>query len=91
MNITPLGTLARTHTCGELTAAHAGQEVVLLGWVHRTRELGASLVFVDLRDRHGITQVVARDDEALAEVAKSLRSEYVVAVLGGWSRARPRR
>jgi aspartyl-tRNA synthetase len=82
MNITPLGTLARTHTCGELTAAHAGQDVVLLGWVHRVRELGASLVFVDLRDRHGITQIVARDDEALADAAKSLRSEYVIAVLG---------
>jgi aspartyl-tRNA synthetase len=82
MNITPLGTLARTHTCGELTNAHAGQDVILLGWVHRVRELGASLVFVDLRDRHGITQVVARDNEALTTVATSLRSEYVVAVLG---------
>jgi aspartyl-tRNA synthetase len=82
MNTRPLGNLARTHTCGELTAAHAGQDVVLLGWVHRVRELGPSLVFVDLRDRHGITQVVARDDAALAEAAKSLRSEYVIAVRG---------
>ena len=82
MNITPLGSLARTHTCGELTPAHAGQEVVLLGWVHRVRDLGASLVFLDIRDRHGLTQVVARDNEALAEAAKSLRSEYVIAVRG---------
>jgi aspartyl-tRNA synthetase len=82
MNITPLGTLARTHTCGELTAAHAGQDVVLLGWVHRVRELGASLVFIDIRDRHGLTQVVVRDDEGMAEEARRLRSEYVIAVLG---------
>ena len=57
----PLGTLARTHTCGGLTAAHVGQDVVLLGWVHRIRDLGA-LVFIDIRDRHGITQVDLRDD-----------------------------
>jgi aspartyl-tRNA synthetase len=89
MNITPLGTLARTHTCGELTSDHVGQDVVLLGWVHRIREMGASLVFLDIRDRHGITQVVARDDEALAEAARRLRAEFVVAVIGRVSARAP--
>ncbi len=77
----PLGTLARTHTCGALTAADVGQNVVLLGWVHRLRDLG-SLVFIDIRDRHGVTQVVVRDNEALVGLAERLRGEYVIAVLG---------
>ena len=81
MQIEPLGTLARTHTCGELTAAGVGRDVVLLGWVHRVRDLGA-LVFIDVRDRHGITQVVARATETLVATAKRLRSENVVAVIG---------
>ena len=81
MDITPLGTLARTHTCGALTAADVGADVVLLGWVHRIRDLGA-LVFLDLRDRHGLTQVVVRDQPALVEAVKGLRSEFVVAALG---------
>jgi aspartyl-tRNA synthetase len=81
MDITPLGSLARTHTAGELTAADIGQDVVLLGWVHRTRDLGP-LLFIDLRDRQGITQVVVRENEALVSNAKKLRSEFVVAVLG---------
>ena len=77
----PLGTLARTHTCGALTAADVGQDVVLLGWVHRLRDLG-SLVFIDIRDRHGLTQVVVRDNEALVGLAERLRAEYVIAVIG---------
>ena len=77
----PLGTLARTHTCGALTAADVGRDVVLLGWVHRLRDLG-SLVFIDIRDRHGVTQVVVRDNEALVGLAERLRAEYVIAVLG---------
>ena len=81
MNIQPLGTLARTHTCGALTAADVGQDVVLLGWVHRVRDLG-SLLFFDIRDRHGLTQVVAKDNPALVGDAQSLRPEFVVAVLG---------
>ena len=81
MKIEPLGTLARTHTAGELTSADSGKDVVLLGWVHRVRDLG-SLVFIDVRDRHGLTQVVARANDALVEEAKKLRSEFVVAVLG---------
>ncbi|CAN5783072.1 aspartate--tRNA ligase [soil metagenome] len=81
MDITPLGTLARTHTAGELTAQHIGQDVVLLGWVHRTRDLGP-FVFIDLRDRHGLTQIVVRDNEALVADAKRLRAEFVIAVTG---------
>jgi aspartyl-tRNA synthetase len=77
----PLGKLARTHTCGALTAADVGHDVVLLGWVHRVRDLG-SLIFIDIRDRHGITQVVVRDNDALVKAAERLRSEYVIAVLG---------
>jgi aspartyl-tRNA synthetase len=75
----PLGNLYRTHTCGELRSTDVGQDVVLLGWVHRVRDLG-SLVFVDLRDRYGLTQVVARDE--MADAAKRLRGEFVAAVLG---------
>ncbi|HEX6975391.1 MAG TPA: aspartate--tRNA ligase [Vicinamibacterales bacterium] len=86
MNIVPLGKLARTHTAGELTAKNVGQEVVLLGWVHRVRDLGA-LLFIDLRDRHGLTQVVV-DAEPLLADAKTLRSEFVIAVLG---KVQPRR
>ncbi len=76
-----LGTLARTHTCGALTAGDVGTEVVLLGWAHRVRDLG-SLVFIDLRDRYGLTQLTARDDAALVEAAKRVRSEFVVAAVG---------
>jgi len=58
-----------------------GREATLLGWVHRVRDLG-SLVFIDIRDRFGVTQVVARDDEALLAQAKRLRPEFVVALSG---------
>jgi aspartyl-tRNA synthetase len=58
-----------------------GKDVVLLGWVHRVRDMG-SLLFLDVRDRHGLTQVVIEGDAALLERAKRVRSEFVVAVLG---------
>jgi aspartyl-tRNA synthetase len=81
-NVAPLGNLRRTHTCGALTAADADSDAVLLGWVHRIRDMGG-VVFVDVRDRHGVTQVVAREDHPnLVEAAKRLRPEYVVAVIG---------
>ncbi len=78
-----LGDLKRTHMCGQLRASDAGSEVVLMGWVNRRRDLG-NLIFLDLRDRSGITQVVVTAD-AGAEVhdkANALRSEFVVAVIG---------
>ena len=83
-----LGSLARTHTCGALRATDVGAGVVLLGWVHRVRDLG-SLIFLDIRDRHGHTQVVVEGDEGLIERAKRLRSEYVVAILGHVERRSP--
>jgi aspartyl-tRNA synthetase len=77
----PLGNLTRTHTCGALRADDVGAEVVLLGWVHRIRDLGG-VTFIDIRDRAGISQVVVRENEALMAVAKRLRSEYVIGVSG---------
>ena len=78
----PLGELTRTHTCGALRADHVGAAVVLLGWVHRVRDLGG-LLFIDLRDREGVTQVVFHpDDAAMMARAKRLRSEFVVGVTG---------
>jgi aspartyl-tRNA synthetase len=88
MNIQPLRNLARTHTCGALGLEHEGQDVVLLGWVHRLRDLG-SLAFFDIRDRHGVTQVVARDNPDLVAAVQELRPEYVVAVLGRVERRSP--
>src|SRR5438552_8276218 len=76
-----LGDLTRTHTCGALRADDVGAEVVLLGWVHRIRDLGG-VTFIDVRDRAGVSQVVVRENEALMTVAKRLRSEYVVGVSG---------
>jgi aspartyl-tRNA synthetase len=75
--------MIRTHTCGELTVAHIGQTVVLNGWVHARRDHG-NVIFYDLRDRWGITQIVfnpAIDAKAHAQ-AHQLRSEYVVAIRG---------
>ena len=73
----------RTVTCGALTAADAGKDVILNGWVHRTRGLGG-LTFILLRDRYGITQVVVGDkaSEEVKQTASSLKSEYCIAVKG---------
>jgi aspartyl-tRNA synthetase len=84
------GPLERTHTCGELRPEHAGARVVLMGWVHRRRDLGP-LTFLDLRDRYGITQIVCdehRSPQAHA-VAKHVRNEYVLAVVGTVVRRAP--
>jgi len=78
-----LGSLQRTQTCGELRAEQDGQSVVLMGWVNRRRDHG-NLIFLDVRDRTGITQVVL-DKEVSGEAhakAEAARSEYVVAVKG---------
>jgi aspartyl-tRNA synthetase len=77
----PLGELTRTHTCGALRAEDVGAHAVLLGWVHRIRDLGG-VTFIDVRDRAGVSQVVVRENEALMAVAKRLRSEYVIGVSG---------
>jgi aspartyl-tRNA synthetase len=78
-----LGTLQRTHTCGELRASDAGKSVVLLGWVNRRRDHG-NLIFLDLRDRYGISQVVLDKDlgEAAHAKAELARPEFVVAAIG---------
>ena len=78
----------RTHYCGELNETHIGEEVRLCGWVHRRRDHGGVL-FLDLRDRDGITQVVYDPDtEESFAIAEGVRSEFVVQVLGR-VRARP--
>jgi len=78
-----LGNLQRTHKCGELRMEQAGQDVVLMGWVNRRRDHG-NLIFLDLRDRTGITQIVL-DKEISGpahQKAEAARSEYVIAVKG---------
>ncbi|MGH7253814.1 MAG: aspartate--tRNA ligase, partial [Nitrospiraceae bacterium] len=75
--------LTRTHRCGELTKAHVGQTVVLNGWVHGRRDHG-TVMFIDLRDRQGITQVVfnAERNPTAHQQAHALRGEYVISVRG---------
>ena len=76
--------LKRTHRCGELSAAQIGETVTIMGWVQKNRNKGG-LVFVDVRDRSGIIQVVFEEgkaDAALIEKAAKLRAEYVVAIVG---------
>src|SRR4029453_15748322 len=79
----PLGDLARTHYCGELRESHVGKTVTLRGWAATRRDLGG-VVFVDLRDREGICQVVARPEVSkdAHAAADKVRSEDVVAVTG---------
>jgi aspartyl-tRNA synthetase len=78
-----LGELRRTHMCGELRAADEGKTVLLMGWVHRRRDHGG-VIFVDMRDREGLTQVVFHEDvdPAVHKRAELVRSEYVIAVEG---------
>ncbi len=73
----------RTHTCGELSAAHVGHEVTLSGWVANRRDHGG-IIFIDLRDRYGFTQTVfdPADSEAAWKIADTFRSEYVVKLRG---------
>ena len=76
--------LKRTHRCAELSEANIGEKVTIMGWVQKNRNKGG-LVFTDVRDRSGIIQVVCEEgttEPALIEKAASLRSEYVVAIVG---------
>ncbi len=78
-----LGDLRRTHTCGQLRGADEGKTVLLMGWVHRRRDHGG-VIFVDLRDRDGLTQVVFHEDvdPAVHQRAEEVRPEYVIGVEG---------
>jgi len=78
-----LGDLRRTHACGQLRASDAGSRAVLMGWVHRHRDLGG-VIFIHLRDRYGVTQIVfhAEVGEAVYGKAEQIRPEYVIAVEG---------
>ena len=78
-----LGEMRRTHTCCELEADDVGKEVVLMGWVQRRRDHGG-VIFIDLRDREGITQVVFNPDvnKKVHDKAHVIRNEYVLGVLG---------
>jgi aspartyl-tRNA synthetase len=73
----------RTHTCGELNIGYAGQDVILCGWVQKSRELGG-MTFVDLRDRYGITQLVfnMETNRELCDKARKLGREFVLQVKG---------
>jgi aspartyl-tRNA synthetase len=78
-----LGELRRTHMCGALRATDVGKNVVLMGWVHKRRDHGG-VIFVDLRDREGLTQVVFHEDTGseIHQRAELVRPEYVIAVEG---------
>ena len=79
----------RTHNCGELRPEHVGQTVRLSGWVHRKRDHG-QLLFIDLRDHFGITQIVFQPEHAFFAAAESARLESVLTVTGACGRAQPR-
>ncbi len=88
-----LETRLRTVSCGELTAANVGQSVTLAGWVNRRRDHG-KLIFLDLRDRYGITQLIFDPERGPGareayEVASAVRSEYVLRVHGVVARRLP--
>src|SRR5688572_5610435 len=71
----------RTHTCGQLRPQHVGQEARLSGWVQRKRDHG-NLLFIDLRDHYGVTQVVVDVSSPVFKAAEGLRSESVITVTG---------
>ena len=75
--------MLKTHYCGDLRKEHVGQEVTLAGWVHRRRDHGG-LIFLDLRDRRGLVQVVIHPDDApdAHKTARDVRSEFVLSVVG---------
>lgn len=77
-----IGNWKRTHYCGDITKEQQGQEVILMGWVHKRRDLGG-LIFIDLRDVKGLVQCMFSPDIVQAyDVAKDVRNEYVIAIKG---------
>jgi aspartyl-tRNA synthetase len=78
-----LGGLKRTHMCGQLRLSDVDKSAVVMGWVQRRRDLGG-VIFIDLRDRTGIVQVVFNEifDADAFDKAQALRNEYVIAVVG---------
>src|SRR5699024_9884380 len=75
--------MSRTNYCGEITKEHIGKTVTLNGWVQKRRDLGG-MIFIDLRDREGLVQVVfnANNENNLLETAETLRAEFVVELTG---------
>ncbi len=73
--------MKRTHLCGELREQHAGERVILQGWVNRRRDLGG-LIFLDVRDRSGLVQAVVEPGSSAFGVAETLRSEYIIELTG---------
>ena len=74
----------RSHSCGELSASHINNVVILAGWVQKSRDKGF-MIWVDLRDRYGITQLIfdeKRTPKVMMEKAKSLGREYVIQITG---------
>jgi aspartyl-tRNA synthetase len=82
-----MSSVYRTHTCGQLRPQHVGQEARLSGWVQVKRDHG-NLLFIDLRDHYGVTQVVADPDSKAFKLAETLRAEWVVRI-DGRARKRP--
>src|SRR5262245_11859049 len=83
MAVNFISEVKRTHSCGQLTQADVGKQVVLFGWVQNRRDHGGA-VFIDLRDREGLTQIVFEPEVSLGahELAGSLRLEFVIGVRG---------
>jgi aspartyl-tRNA synthetase len=77
-----LNNMYRTHTCGELRMEHVGQQVTLSGWVQTVRKISKTMIFVDLRDRYGITQLLLNESMSAQLEEKPLGREYVVQVIG---------
>ena len=76
--------LKRSHRCTELSSANIGETVTVMGWVHKSRNKGG-IIFVDLRDRTGLLQIIFEEEDTGAEdfsKAEKLKSEYVIAVVG---------
>ena len=76
-----MSSVYRTHTCGELRPEHVGQQARLSGWVHRKRDHG-NLLFIDLRDHYGVTQVVVDVSSPVVQAAEAVRAESVITVTG---------